>query len=549
MSSAADFDRFYVDTRDRMLAESETLAGDRASARRAVCDGYVALWHHWRAASRSGDLEEWLRSRVRGGSRPRRRHQRPRPGRDDDWPEASVLRRRGAARRRSHALVATGAAVAALVVSGVVVGGSGDAVPTALADEDTGGLAVARPAAEEEPPATLGEAVLLAPSQVERLAPGLRWRETRTDDNLRGNGLVAPCQAERFADPEGLAGVVRRFEGSRRRGPASHAAEMVELSRSPRIARRAFDTAVGWYAGCAEPRVQLVDTRQVAGVGDEAVLLVLRDWGATPTRRVAVGVARTGSVLVTTSAELASGRLRTRDAATALAAGINRLCGSDGAGTCAAPPRDTAIPPFTTGEAPGMLAEVDLPPVARADGPWVGTAPEVPRVNAASTRCDNTSFVGSGLSRNRTRTFLFPANRAATSFGLTQSVARTATAARARAFVRQVRKRITACGRADLGTEVRTLDDVSDGAQDRTVWALTIELGGNRTLEFWMAVLRRGSAVSQVGYVSESALAMSLPDFRATTGRALARLSDLPDARPTGKRAPRGKPGPRSGRR
>lgn len=454
------------------------------------------------------------------------------------WPEAEVVRRQGSRRRRMHAVVGTAAAVAALVASGMVVAG-GDAEPVALATEDVAGRAVLKPQPAEEPPA-LDPSRMLSTAQVERFDDRLRWRGAGTDANLEGRGLVVPCQAERFADPDGLAALVRRFRGLEQprgggkqqggREVSARAAEVVEMSRSPRAARRAYRTATGWYAGCATPRIQLVDTRRVSGVGDEATLFVLRDWGSAPSD-LAVGVARTGTLTVTSAVEMPPGSAEPGTAVTALAAGVNRLCGSDGAGTCASPPSHDSVPPLTTGQAPGMLAALDLPPVTRAKGPWVGTDPGRARTNDAATRCDNTGFVGDGLSGDRTRTFLFPANRLADPFGLTQTVARARTPQAARAFVQEVRTKIERCGQADLGTEVRQLDQVSSADRDLTSWALTIELNDERTLEFWMAILRRGTAVSQVGFVSETDLQMSLPDFRATTFRALERLDDLPERR------------------
>jgi hypothetical protein len=178
-----------------------------------------------------------------------------------------------------------------------------------------------------------------------------------------------------------------------------------------------------------------------------------------------------------------------------------------------------------------MLSAVDLPPVSNARGPWVGTDPQRARVNVASTRCDNTSFTVAGLSHDRTRTFLFPRNEQANAFGLTQTVARAASVARARAFVAEVRRRVDACGRANLGTEVETVVNRSSPDQELTIWELRIELSDSRVLEFWMATMRDGAAVSQLGFVSETSLQMARADFRAVADRALERLPRLPGAR------------------
>jgi hypothetical protein len=174
-----------------------------------------------------------------------------------------------------------------------------------------------------------------------------------------------------------------------------------------------------------------------------------------------------------------------------------------------------------------MLAALDLPPVAGASGPWVGTDPLPARDNDAATRCDNTQFSGPGVSRGRTRTFLFPAQRPASEFGITQTVA----AMReqdARAFVAGVARRIDACADADLGTSVQTLAKRSSGRTELTVWELDIEISDARSVTFMMAIMRDGTAVSQLGHVPGGGLQVSRDDFLAVARRALDRLGTLP---------------------
>jgi len=203
------------------------------------------------------------------------------------------------------------------------------------------------------------------------------------------------------------------------------------------------------------------------------------------------------------------------------------MCGAPGAGLCAGPPRLRGVGPFATGRPKGMLEGVDLPPVSGAVGPWVGTTPVRARTNYASTRCDNTSFQGPGLVRPLTRTYVFPANKRAKTFGLTQSVAVAKTPARATTFVEEVRTRIRRCAEANLGTEVETLRHEAEKNSDVTVWSLGIELSDDRVQQYWMAILRDGRAVSQIGFTPGDGMAMSRPDFLALVERAHARLSDL----------------------
>lgn len=463
------------------------------------------------------------------------------------WPRSPILRRSGAARRRTHALIGSVAASAALLVSGGVVA-AGDAETMSLRTEPITPGVTMLPAGAPEP-AALEEGALLVSDQVERLGRRLDWSEVSTSDNMKGHGTVLPCQPERFADAQGLGALVRTFEGSdrvvqrirvrregrvriKRRGVEqvqAVATEFVELSASPDAARRAFETVRGWYAGCTDERAQLLSTHRVSGVGDAASVFSLRSWAKQPAR-FTVGVARTGQLTVTTAVRTTAGRPDTRRLAAALAASVNGLCGSPGAGRCAGPPRTRRVDPFPVGKPPGLLSAVDLPPVTNAVGPWVGTDPERARTNFAATRCDRTRFTGPGIRHNLTRTFVFPERRRVDEFGLTQSVG-TLSARRARDFVAEVRRRVRACAEANLGTSVTTLADRSGPRAELTVWDLDIEISDSRSVEFLMAIVRDRGAVSQIGFTPVQGLTMSRTDFRGLAERALERLSDLPGAR------------------
>lgn len=470
------------------------------------------------------------------------------PVEGERWPRASIVRRQGTARRRTHTVAGAGVAVAALLVSGTVVA-SGGAEPSTLEREPTTPGVTTRAVEQVEEAAALDPSTLLADDQLGRYGRRLTWTERSTDANLDGDGLVVPCQLERFADPAGTGAQVRTFEGSEqvvrqvevtrqgrtrtqeRRVPQvqSTVTEFVELSAGTDRAAAAYTTALRWYTECQDPRTQLLATHRVARVGDDAVVLSLRSW-AQQSGGISVALARTGQALVTTVVRTRGAAPDARTAASGLAASVNALCGSPGAGRCAGPPRAVRVSPYPVGRPAGMLAAVDLPPVTNARGPWVGTDPERARTNFASTRCDNTRFDGPGLKHNLTRTFLFPANTQVDTFGLTQTVA-TMPEKRAREFVDEVRDRIRRCAQANLGTTVQPMLQRSRGQQEITVWDLDIEISDSRSVEFLMAIMRDGKAVSQLGFTPDQGMTMTRADFTAVADRALDRLSDLPSAR------------------
>lgn len=475
---------------------------------------------------------------------PRLLHDLSAPLAEIRWPRATVIRRAGAARRRTHTVIGAAVATAALVASGSLVATGSNAEATSLSEEKaTPGVTVhePEPAGAGEP--IIDEDALLSPDQLSRFGSGLDWAETATTDNLSGNGLLAPCQRERFADPDGVTALARTWEGSATRvvrqqvgkgartrkrevtRVASTAVQMVEMSRSAEQAEQGFETASLWFAGCIDPRTQLLSTRAVKRVGDDARVFRLRSWGKVPAT-ISVGTARTGTLLVTTVVRSQGRAVPDKAALTGLAAAVNGLCGSDGAGACAGRARATTTAPLDIGTPPGLLSVVDLPPVAKVRGPWVGTEPERARSNYAATRCDRTTFQGKGISKALTRTFLFPETPDASQLGLTQTVG-SMKQAKASAFVDQVRNRIQQCGRANLGTSVTQLAATSTKATDLSVWALTIELNDRQSFPFLMAIVRDGTAVSQLGFAPDRTMTMSRADFVALSRRVLERLGRL----------------------
>lgn len=468
------------------------------------------------------------------------------------WPRATVIRRAGAARRRTHTVIGAGVAAAALVVSGSLVASGTDAEPTSLIEEtDSAGVTVHGPA----PAAATGEqlideAALLSSAQMARFGSGLDWTETATTDNLAGSGLLAPCQRERFSDPDGVTALARTWEGSATRtvrtkvgagkgqgkgqrtekrtrtSVESTAVQLVEMSRNADQAERSFRTASVWYAGCADPRTQLMDTRTVKRVGEEARAFRLRTWGKVPST-ITVALARTGSLVVTTVVRSTGRPASDQATLTGLAASVNALCGAEGAGACAGRARANRTPPLDIGTPAGFLSVVDLPPVAAVRGPWVGIPPERAKTNFASTRCDSTTFTGRGITRALTRTFVFPETTGALQLGLTQTIG-TMSRARASAFVDQVRTRVRQCGQANLGTSVTQLASSSSKSGDLSVWALSTELNDRQSFPFLMAIGRDGTTVSQLGFAPDRTMTMSRADFVALARRMLERMAEAP---------------------
>ena len=442
---------------------------------------------------------------------------------DSPWPRSTILRRAGAARRRTHTLVGALVAVATVFATGSMVSGS-----TLEGQRDPGAESDPAETGATSPKAAFTYDRLLTGDELALLVDGREWQDGRTGDNRQGSGKVTPCQQQRYADPDGVATMVRTFTSSPRKGePEVSAVQYAELSRTTRASKRAWQAALQWYAGCVTPRMQLLGTHAVSGIGDDAHLFHLRSW-KDPATTYVVGVAHTGQILTVTSTRtVGDAAPDLQDAAAFLAASINGLCTATPNARCASDPEVRAIRPVRVGAVPGLVIEADLPQVSEVDRPWVGTPPLQARTNPAATGCDRADFTQKSVSHAMTRTFVIPRAGLPEAFGLTETVGTLSTPA-ARTFVQTVRDRMASCENRDLGAEVEQLETFREGDTELAVWRVTSELTDKQTVTYLMGIARVGTAIGQVGFVPAPGVFMEASEFTALVRRAGDRLGYLP---------------------
>ena len=131
-----------------------------------------------------------------------------------------------------------------------------------------------------------------------------------------------------------------------------------------------------------------------------------------------------------------------------------------------------------------------------------------------------------GRRRGQTRSFLIPGADLPPEFGLTQT-AGALPAKQAEAFVADVRRKLTTCPDRDLATQVDKVHDTSEGPRELVVWRLTVEVSDDRTVTFLMAIIRNGTAVSQLTFVPADGVVMGGDPFIALGMRAQERLARL----------------------
>jgi DNA-directed RNA polymerase specialized sigma24 family protein len=457
---------------------------------------------------------------------------------DARWPRVTIIRRAGAARRRTHTAVGAVAAVGALVLGGAAVTDAQGVKPSLENARSTGvaatrlspgagGAGPAKPsesAPAEAQPVPIVEDDLISVDQLAERVAG-RWRQAGTGGSR--TGILMPCQSTRFADPEGTSSAVQRFKAPARKAVSRRSmVQSVEMSATNRAAKATYDAMLSWFGGCSDARVQLMSTYDVGRVGDAATLMVLRSWKRPETTMVA-GLARTGHASTVTFT-------RTQDvrrpdiagAARLLADAVNGLCRLPDTGPCAEKPEVAASLPVPVGGVPAMLSEVDLPPVAGVDRPWIGTEARIARTNLAASRCDATSFATKPMKRNMTRSFVIPEARLSDLFGLTESVG-LLPEKRARSFVDGVRTKLRTCADRELGTDVVRVTDVSTRHRDLTVWHVTTEISDDESVTYLMGIMRDGGSVAQVGFVPDGKVQMAPGAFISLVHRALDRLPAL----------------------
>lgn len=590
MPSAEEFDEFYVNTRRRLVLQTFAVTGDLGASRTAVRDAYVAARHHWNKVGRMADPEQWVRPRAwaiaqrRHTARPWHRekslsadqaalfealhklsdvqrktlvltHLAAVPmseiGReigetqeraeqhlqtataamavalDTDstalrarleslgeisdgvkLPRPPIIRRNGVRRRRNHAVLGSVLAVLVTVGAGaLVMPQTSDPGPT-------------------RPGALVSKRMLLTGEQAAVLAAGQTWQVTGTSDNTKGAWKNTMCQAARFADTKGLGTWVRTFTGAT---PVRDLVQTVEISNSPGAAKKAYDTTLGWYAGCTVPRIQLVDAYDVTGVGEQAQVLRMRIPDKDP-RSFVIGIARTGAL--TTSSVLETHTPRPAAAqlmVTALTASVQNLCESRVAGTCVGAVSTAASLPPASNETAGMLAIADLPVIANVMAAWAGTDPVAARVNVAATTCDEADFAKSGAKNPVTRTYLIPEAGLPQRFGLTETLGEFPTARAASGFVGKIAARMKACPDKALGSTVgQAIVKLRPTRPSYALWRLENQVNKQQELvPFWMGVVQVGRYVAQVNLTPVGKYDVDQRTFEALVVRARDRLHEV----------------------
>lgn len=436
-----------------------------------------------------------------------------------ELPTVEEMQRTGKKHRLAYTAAGSLAAIAIFLGAGYLVS-TGHASPVLGAQGDTS-------------PVT--QSMLLNEQQLAPLSPAQPWAVNATSDNTGGTGLNSICQTDRFADKSGLGTLVRKF--SAQGVPARTLVETVEISQDATKAKKSYLTTRNWFADCQAPRLRLLNTWKLSGLGDEAELMGFELTADSAIRRMTVGLARDNALTISMVAETENGNdVDPQVAGNVLAQALKRLCQSSAAGDhCKATPTLEASNPPPASDAKGFLAVVDLPAVGAIQFPWIGSDLLPGEPNVASTPCDNTSFIKAGATSAQSRSYLIPQAGLPARFGITETIAEFPNPDVARQTINGVFTRMSTCEKDLLGSKVTQarIQQKGPSGTEYGLWRVESQINDKQeTVQWWMGISRVGNYLAQINFAPIGPNDVKQDAVIALVERARDRLHELAPTEP-----------------
>jgi Sigma-70, region 4 len=443
-------------------------------------------------------------------------------------PRASSVRRQGDQRKRRRLSIGSAVAGLALVGAGLLVVNPNASMP---ADTTAVGRNATTPGLMQPDPeiiVVMDKAQLLTGKQVSRFNRADDWTIVSTTGDNGPTKRSYPCQQTVFADPDHRSAFARTFKGTGNQ--AEQVIQTVEVSRSPNIGRSTFATTTQWAAGCTTPRFRLLATYQVNDLAEETNLFTFSLTPESgPTRMMAVGVSRSGSVVTSVvQSAVTDTPFRPGPLVDVMVDAVNNICQvSDGG--CAPTSTLQRIAPLPSGDARGFLAPLDIPVIPGVPGGWVGTTPERLHGNPSATLCDAADFNVNTVTSASLRTYVIPtAPNLPNRFGLSETIGTFNSKETALGFMQEVIRSVDTCERRKLSATVSDhVHLVGDGVHGH-VWTFTYQVTATaQTVRYRVGLVRRQGLVAEVTLSPTNTYDMTDQEFAAMSLRAGERLIDL----------------------
>lgn len=367
---------------------------------------------------------------------------------------------------------------------------------------------------------------LLSARQVKGIDKTRTWKIDNTDEDVKNTTPYATCPTTRFADKNPLKVFVRSFSSS---GPDNErVAQSIELSRSEKIASASYERLVQWYSDCEHPRTELVAAYTVQRPFGDFQILKLRSHGK-PGRTFTVGFSHSGTITSTVVHEIDGAKGPSIEAfAQMLNSSVGKVC-KDSGGECSNDIEVVRTAPPPTSESPAFLGIVDLPPIADIQKVWAA-APLAASTNPAATLCDKADFTGNSIKQAGSRIYvLYQARNVPDEFGISETVARFSSAAKAKKFVDVINKRVESCGKKILSAEVDQDSDISTSSFSGVARRISFQVTGSpkSRVYYRTAIIQRGTDVAQVTFTPAGKYDISPKKFASIAQRAATRLAYL----------------------
>jgi hypothetical protein len=441
---------------------------------------------------------------------------------------ARSLRRAGTRRRYAvNAVVAAGVAAALGIGVGVGVsdpfGGHGAVRHPGIAPRST--------PPTSSPVATIGARDLVGASVLISLHPGSGWYELPqpTRPQIASNlSIFGACVMAADDPPPGTSWIGDFALRGRTVMPADRPLRQVLMQAPSAVeAKRTFHRLVVSLTSCTGH--QLARFQVVRGVGERGRLIGLRYAMPGGVVHESVLLVRSGpavTVLVAKSAPGTPPELTPTDLMSIGGSAVDNVCSTLSSPCALAPYRTHGLRPPSGRTRGGLLSAVDLPPVPGVVAAWEATTPSATATDPTITRCDRTSFAGSGAVSMRGQGYTMPgAIRPPAGFGGSEIVARFGDASAARAFASRLAADLRGCPGRVQGISELGATRVRSHAASAQTWHLLHPARDGRASVVRTAVVRRGVTVARITFRGSARFEIGHAAWGALVRRAAVRLT------------------------
>jgi hypothetical protein len=322
---------------------------------------------------------------------------------------------------------------------------------------------------------------------------GASWTVSQTTPDPKATLCVGPA----FSMPPNADRVLVRQLTSNAAQPNT-LVNVVAVFPDADAATQAYALQLSQVGVCEDAPIQLLNSYNVSGLGDEAMAVTLILQYDVPEYHTLM-LARTGRTTVLVDISDAKRGIPATELADPMVKALIRLCRNGGGACPTSVMVKKDVPP--PGDFTGWLSEVDLPRISDGVGRWGATPPTAtPRQVGSQCELTNLNKVKDATREQRTLLLMNDPN-APDGFGVDQVNYRFTTDKKATAFAKKITEEIAACAESRPTAQVDDTTKVngvgaSAKAYSGTTFLVTHKVSATQTTSFRVAVLVSSDRVS-----------------------------------------------------